>query len=74
MTEDPSPEPEDLTEQMREFGALASQFAESATAVMGIAIRMQMLMLEQAREGLDDLADELETTLARERAQDQPDD
>lgn len=64
----------DLPEQMQLFGKLATEFAESATTLVGVSVRMQMLMLEQARDGLSEMTSELDDALANTNATQRTDD
>jgi len=48
---------EDVPEGLGAFQKTASQFAESAMALTAASIRMQMILLDEARAGMDELVE-----------------
>lgn len=65
-----TPEGRRILLNIAEFQAASSDFSEHATELMAASVRMQMLVLDDARMTLSEIADSLSVAARNRRASD----
>jgi len=66
--------PKEMLEEMRAFQRISTQFAESASELVAVSMRIHMLVMEDMRAGLGEIADVVSASIRDRRSDIQPED